>query len=65
MSLGSECFIVRDIKSVVYHLSTRRRMRIWFTSSEMSVMLQSEAAGKSMIGVRIDHIFLCIKDAGE
>lgn len=31
----------------------------------ISCLLQSEAAGKTMIGVRVDHIFLCIKDAGE
>jgi hypothetical protein len=40
-------------------------VRIWITSFDMFVMLQSGAAGKSMIGVRIDHIFLCIKDTGE
>lgn len=40
-------------------------MTIYFTSSESLVMLQSEAAGISMMGVRIDHIFLCIKDAGD
>lgn len=31
----------------------------------ISCLLQSEAAGKTMIGVRVDHIFLCIRDAGE
>lgn len=56
---------VYAIMSIVPHLSTRSHVRIWITSFDMSLMLQSEAAGKSMIGVRIDHIFLCIKDAGE
>lgn len=53
-----------DLKFHYFYLSARPQIRIYATKFDMYMMLQSEAAGRSMIGVRIDHIFLCIKDAG-
>ena len=40
-------------------------MKSFFHSLMVCLKQSAEAAGRSLVSVLVDHVFLCIKDAGE